>query len=207
MNKRSKKVWLENVAWGLVVSMSILQLTSGRILQTASADGPECVNKVPDGPEAYRACGACDKGTCPGRWRKTEKYYVCGPTGSGYHKCWPAKFSDVEVGIEGDCEEEYSYLGIASCIAASAAGAAAGVCTAVMACAISCSGKVKGAKAMAACMTVCTSYAGYGAAAGGISMGSGCLYACGAISSCVPGAAKTAYEKEFLTAEVCPSGG
>ena len=37
MNQRSKRAWIENVAWTLVVSMSVLQLKSGCIMRSVSA--------------------------------------------------------------------------------------------------------------------------------------------------------------------------
>ena len=189
--------------------MSVLQLTSGRILQTASADGPECVKAVPEGRAKDIDCANCSDGACPGDWRRTFRYNICsGPTNTGYYKCEPSTWKKKKVGRIGDCVEKYSYLAIATCIAGEMATGAA---TVVTGCALGCSPYLAAGPAgpglFTTCMGICTGYAGWGAAAYGAKGMSPCIFKCSSISRCVPGPEEDAFEADLELANVCSSGG
>jgi len=189
MNQRSKRLWIENVAWTLVVSMSVLQLTSGGIMRSASAG--LCVNAVPDGPAQFSNCAGCSDGACAGGWIKAEKYNLCGDTAHGYYNCKKSTWKQVQVGTEGDCVEEYSVLAIVACMGGGAVGGALAVVTS---CGIGCAPTaVGGPPAYGACMTACLGYVGAGATGGLITSLTLCLTSCACVSRCVPGRAKATY--------------
>jgi hypothetical protein len=189
MNQRSKRAWIENVAWTLVVSMSVLQLMGGGILRSASAG--LCVNAVPDGPAQFSNCAGCSDGSCGGDWIKAEKYNLCGDAAHGYYNCRKSTWKQVQVGTYGDCVEQYSVLAIVACAGGGALGGAAAYVTA---CAVGCAPTaVGGPPAFGACMSLCLGYTGAGALGGLVTSVTLCLTTCACISRCVPGPAKAEY--------------
>jgi|GEM_PF-4615380 len=126
MNKRSKKAWLENVAWGLVVSMSILQLTSGWQWRAAQAGQFDCWTTLMT-DRVVVECGDCTPGAGCGsnsKWRKVDSYEYCKPARDGHYRCeeLPGWKNEVKKGEEGDCVKQYSYLGMVSCFVVGAGG-------------------------------------------------------------------------------------
>ena len=70
MNQRSKRAWIENVAWTLVVSMSVLQLTSGwqwKAAQAGDSGGKPCWTTANTDP-LFERCAGCADAACPGTW-------------------------------------------------------------------------------------------------------------------------------------------
>ena len=181
MNKRSKKAWLENVAWGLVVSMSILQLTSGWQWRAAQADEGGIVRScriLAATPPVWDRCGGCADGACPGKWIELEPYDLCTPADEGHWECGPD--GQAFVGFEGDCEEQYSYLGIALCSLPAGAAAGAGILTLSSKCLSQC--KPAKGKLKLACIGACLAATGIVAGSAGWSLC--CTQGCFCITTC-----------------------
>ena len=176
MNKRSKKAWLENVAWGLVVSMSVLQLTSGWQWGTAQAGQFECWTTLLQ-PKKDTVCGGCSEAGCPGDWSDVSSYEYCEKVKKGQWKCderagwWNIK----EIGKTGDCIEQYSYIKIALC---AGTGVGAGV---VLGCGALCAPTLPSGPGYILCMSGCLGLAG----GGGFALC--CSTSCFCITRCVRG--------------------
>lgn len=179
MNQRSKRAWIENVAWTLVVSMSVLQLTSGWQLKSANAgdsDGKPCWTTDATAP-LFERCAGCADAACPGTWIDLNPYVYCMPANKGFYDCSPR--GHVPVGFEGECVESYSYLAISICIAS---GAAAGARTAFPGCLTRCSPALLTGKGYLLCMGACLGVAGV--VGGGLGWTACCSQGCICISSC-----------------------
>ncbi|MEN9663949.1 MAG: hypothetical protein RLZZ326_312 [Planctomycetota bacterium] len=201
MNQRSKRLWIENVAWTLVVSMSALQLTSGEILRSAAAQALNCVDGVAEGPVKAFDCNGCADGACPGRWRRSGRYLICGPTATGFKTCKDFQWLKVKTGSGGDCVEQYSTLAIVSCLGV---GAGTGIAIAVASCAYACSPSVAAPPIFGPCMATCLTYAGVAGAIGGAGTGVlGCYVSCVTISRCNEGIDEGAYEADLNKNTLC----
>ena len=179
MNQRSKRAWIENVAWTLVVSMSVLQLTSGwqwKAAQAGDSGGKPCWTTANTDP-LFERCAGCADAACPGTWIDLISYEYCLPADQGFFDCRPQ--GRVHVGFEGDCVESYSYLAIAICVAA---GAGAGARSALPGCLARCAPAIPTGKGYLLCMAGCLGVAG--AVGGGLGWTACCSQGCFCISSC-----------------------
>lgn len=201
MNQRSRRAWIENVAWTLVVSMSLLQLTNGGILRSASAQALNCVDGVPEGQAKDFDCNGCADGACPGAWRRSGKYLICGPTATGFKTCKDFPRLKVRTGRGGDCVEQYSTLAIVSCLGV---GAGTGIAVAVGSCIYVCAPSAAAPPIFGPCMATCLTYAGVAGAVGGAgTAGLGCYNSCVTISRCKEGADEGAYEADLNKNILC----
>ena len=135
MNKRSKKAWIENVAWGLVVSMSVLQLTGTALWSQAYAQNTgqaQCWIRRADGPVRITDCGACSSGGCAMPAYRTFAFDICAPASSGHVVCSPSTYKSVPVGTKRLCGPKYNtaklILGMGSGVVAAIVGACGTVC-------------------------------------------------------------------------------
>jgi len=157
MNQRSKRLWIENVAWTLVVSMSLLQLFGGWQWKAAQAGQFDCwTSRVTD--PITTECTGCSDAACMGGWRKIEEYEVCKKAEKGYWNCGPLPGPGIsrEVGKEGDCVEQYSLIAITICAGGGMAGG-------VGACAIGCAPFAPTGPGYPACIAACLAGLGGGA--------------------------------------------
>ena len=157
MNQRSKRAWIENVAWTLVVSMSVLQLTSGWQWKAAQAGQFECNTTVLT-PRVSLECTGCSDAACFGEWREVSCYEICEPAAKGSWWCATLRGggNNPEVGQQGDCVEQYSLIAITICAGGGMAGG-------VGACAIGCAPLAPTGPLYPACIAACLAGLGGGA--------------------------------------------
>ena len=194
MNKRSKKAWLENVAWGLVVSMSVLQLTSGWQWRAAQAGQFDCwTSRLTD--RVVVECGKCDGG-CQGEWREVDSYEYCQPARNGAYECKPLPgwWNNITRGQEGDCVSQFSFLGMVVCFGGGAAGGLS-ICMPACAWAVP-----AGPAAFGSCVAGCSTGVGVAVAV------TCCTTTCNCVKRCVPSVARAVKKQKVeLTRPGCRS--
>ena len=153
MNQRSKRAWIENVAWTLVLSMSLLQLVGASVVSRANAQGQAyttCWTRKPLGPARVTDCGTCDSGGCTGRAFRAKPCDWCDTAPTGFVMCETSTWKRVEVGTWRSCNAKRNYPKMIAC-------AGTGVIAAIVAmCTVTCTGSGPG---FPGCMSICCSSA------------------------------------------------
>ena len=180
MNQRSRRAWIENVAWTLVVSMSLLQLIGTSVSSQANAQSSgnsQCWTRKPDGPARFTDCGPCAAGGCTGFAFRAFAYDICAPATSGHKLCSLSTWRRVEVGKKKQCRVKYNMGKLVAC---AGSGAVAAV---IAGCGIICAPTGPG---WPACMSGCvaTSPSWVPVVGGGIGGTFGCLNTCFAVDYC-----------------------
>ena len=196
MNQRSKSAWIENVAWTLVVSMSILQLTSGWQWTSAQAGQFDCWTTILT-PKDSLDCSGCSDAACFGGWREVQRHEICEPAAKGSWSCasLPGVWNNKEVGQQGDCVEQYSLIAITICAGGGMAGG-------VGACAIGCAPLAPTGPGYPACIAACLTGLGGGATL------ACCTQSCFCITRCYKGVGEPIRRQRVeLKNPGCPSDG
>ena len=196
MNQRSKRAWIENVAWTLVVSMSLLQLTSGWQWTSAQAGQFECSTTILT-PKESLDCTGCSDAACFGGWREVQRYEICEPAAKGYWTCAPLQglWNNKEVGQQGDCVEQYSLIAITLCAGGGMAGST-GPCVSI------CAPFILTGAGYPACIAACVAGGGAG------STTACCTLSCFCITRCYKGVGEPIRRQRVeLKNPGCPSDG
>jgi len=199
MNQRSKRAWIENVAWTLVVSMSVLQLIGGWQWKAAQAGQFECNTTVLT-PRVSLECTGCSDAACSGGWREASRYEICELAAKGHWLCEPLDGPGVfrpAVGEYGDCVEQYSLIAITIC-------AGSGVAAGIYPCLVGCASFAPTGPGYPACVALCLTGSGGGAAL------ACCSQSCFCVTRCYKGVATKLREPRVdLRLPGCPaqSGG
>jgi len=204
MNQRSKRAWIENVAWTLVVSMSVLQLMGTSVWSQANAQSSgnsQCWTRKLDGPARSTDCGPCAAGGCTGFAYRTFAYDICAPATSGHTLCSLSTWRRVEVGRKKQCKVQYNMTKLVAC---AGSGAVAAI---VATCGLVCAGTGPG---LPACMSTCVlSSPSWAPVVGGALGGTfTCLNTCFAVDYCYEsGGSEVVYEDAIdLWLPGCSSG-
>ena len=131
MNQRSRRAWIENVAWTLVVSMSLLQLIGTSVSSQANAQSSgnsQCWTRKPDGPARFTDCGPCAAGGCTGFAFRAFAYDICAPATSGHKLCSLSTWRRVEVGKKKQCRVKYNMGKLLACAGSGAVAAVIAGC-------------------------------------------------------------------------------
>lgn len=196
MNQRSKRLWIENVAWTLVVSMSVLQLTSGSQWKAAQAGQFDCWTTILT-PKDSLDCTGCSDAACFGGWREVSRYETCEAAAKGFWFCatLPGAWNNKEVGQDGDCVEQYSLIAITIC-AGSGKGGSSGPC------ASACAPLILTGAGYPGCIALCVAGAGAGTAT------ACCTVSCFCITRCYKGVgAPIRRQRVELKNPGCPTDG